>query len=60
MVRKFLIYLTLVIVFVSTCFQISCMVSADKKIFLIYIAGGLMFWAWQAAARLISKLNAED
>lgn len=61
MMRKFWIYLTLVIVVVSSCYQIFGLLSvADKRFFAAYVAGAIMAYAWQAAARLIAKLRAKE
>lgn len=60
MTRKFWIYLTLLIVVVTSCHQIFGLLSADKKFFAAYVAGAIMAYAWQAAARLIAKLRAKE
>ena len=60
MFRKFLSYLTIFIVVISTCYQFFCILAADKKFFLAYTAGVLMVLAWQAAFRLFTNLNAEN
>lgn len=60
MLRKFLIYLTLLIVVVATCYQIFGLLYAGKKFFAAYVAGAIMAYAWQAAARLIAKLRAKE
>lgn len=59
--RKFLIYLTLLIVVAASCYQIFGLLSvADKRFFAAYVAGAIMAYAWQAAARLIAKLRAKE
>jgi len=61
MMRKFLIYLTLLIVVAASCYQIFGLLSvADKSFFAAYVAGAIMAYTWQAAARLIAKLRAKE